>query len=168
MFDINKNSRDRFVDEMKEILCIEVVGEDNEEEVVQNCDILITATTSSKPVIGTISLKPGTYISAVGGSTKQKQEIPEDIVKQATIVVDGYGAAMVEAGDIINPMKNGVITRDDIKAELGEVITQKMTRKSDDEVILFKSVGLAIQDMSVAAYLFEEALKQGLGENVNV
>lgn len=168
VFDINKQNRDQFVEKMKLRLDIEVVGTDEEDAAVIQSDILITATTSSKPVIKSKKLKPGTFISAVGGSTQQKQEIPEHILKASTIIVDGYSAAMSDAGDIIIPMRKGVITRDDIKGELGEVITGKVKRKSKDEVILFKSVGLAIQDMIVASHLYTMALEDGLGEKITV
>ncbi len=168
VFDINKDNRERFVEEMKASLGINVVGADDEEEAVSQSDILITATTSSKPVFKTCNLKPGAFVSAIGGSTQQKQEIPETVMNMAKIIVDGYGAAMVDAGDIVIPMSKGLITRNDIKGELGEVITGKVVRNSDDEIILFKSVGLAIQDITVASWLYEQSLKENIGSIVEL
>jgi alanine dehydrogenase len=168
VFDINEKAREEFVDEMKTILGVNVVGGADEDEALMESEIVITSTTSSKPVIKSMNLKKGTFISAIGGSTAQKQEIPEYMVKISTIVVDSVKAAMNDAGDLLIHMSKGIIKEQDIKGELGEVVTGKIGRKDDEEIILFKTVGLAIQDISVAHQIYKKAIEQGLGVDIDL
>jgi alanine dehydrogenase len=168
VFDINEKAREQFIDEMKTILGINIVSGYDEDEALMESDIIITATTSSKPVIKSMNLKKGTFISAIGGSTAQKQEIPEYMVKASTIIVDSRKAAMSDAGDLLIPMSKGIITESYIKGELGDVVTGKIGRKDDDEIILFKTVGLAIQDMAVAHQIYKKALEKGIGVDIDL
>jgi len=168
VFDVNPPGRDKFVEEMKALLGIEVVGCDNEDEAMSQSQIIITATTSATPIITGKKLQPGTFISAVGGSTSQKQEIPEHIVGSATIIVDGYGAALKDAGDLLIPISKGIITEKSVKGDLGEVVTGKVKRSNKEEIILFKTVGLALQDICVAPHIYKKALEMGLGTEVSM
>jgi ornithine cyclodeaminase/alanine dehydrogenase-like protein (mu-crystallin family) len=113
-------------------------------------------------------VKPGTHINAIGAFTPTSREIDDETVSTSKIVVDSIDASLAEAGDIIIPLKEGVIQRQDIRAELGEIITgKKPARTSLQEKTLFKSVGLGIQDAAVAKLVFEKAQRVGVGTQVD-
>jgi len=132
-------------------------------------DIIATATTSTRPVFEDEDVRPGTHINAVGSFKPEVQEIPERTVARAKVVVDSREAALAETGDLIVPLKRGVISADHIHAELGEVISGRAAgRETDDEVTLFKSVGLAAQDLAVARIVAAEAERLGLGTVIDL
>ena len=126
-------------------------------EAVQNADIIITATNSSTPVFDGEDLKLGTHITAIGAYTPQMQEIDAITVNKARIIVDHIESCLAEAGDLIIP--NAIID-----SEIGAIINGvKPGRKNDDEITLFKSVGVAIQDTLIANLILENARKKKLG-----
>jgi ornithine cyclodeaminase len=138
-------------------------------EAITEADILCTATTSSTPVFSDSDVKPGCHINAIGSFTPQMQELPEETVSRALLVVDSREAAWAEAGDLIIARKRGLITEASIHAEIGEIVAgTKPGRTSSDQVTLFKSVGNAVQDVSVGARILEEAKKKGLGTMVEL
>ena len=131
-------------------------------EAVSNADIIITATTSSTPVFNGEDLKLGTHITAIGAYTPQMQEIDAITVNQARIIVDHRESCLAEAGDLIIPNAT-------IDSEIGEIINGvKPERKNDDEITLFKSVGVAIQDTLMANLILENARKKKLGIMVDL
>jgi len=138
-------------------------------EAVREADVLCTATTSQTPVFADADLKPGVHINAVGSFTPQMQEVPGQTVGRARIVVGSREACLAETGDLIIPIRKGLITEDDIYAELGEIAAGlKPGRVSSDEITLFKSVGNAVQDVSVARRVMEKAQRLGLGIEVEL
>jgi len=139
-------------------------------EAVREADIICTATTSSSPVFNGDDLKPGVHINAIGSFTPQMQEVDETTIRRADkIVVDSREACLAEAGDLIIPIQKGVITEADIYAELGEITAGlKPGREQDDEITYFKSVGNAVQDVSVARRVLEKARQMGLGKEVEI
>ncbi|MFN3741486.1 MAG: ornithine cyclodeaminase family protein [Anaerolineales bacterium] len=137
-------------------------------QAVQQADIICTATTSSTPVFADADVKPGTHISAVGSYTPQMQEIPSETVARSRVFVDSRQAVLAEAGDLIQPIHQGIFGEEHIYAELGEVVLgRKHGRLSPDEITFFKSVGLAVQDALAAQLALKNALKMGLGQVVN-
>jgi ornithine cyclodeaminase/alanine dehydrogenase-like protein (mu-crystallin family) len=97
------------------------------------------------------------------------QEIPAETVLRAKLVIDHHEAAMAEAGDLLIPMEQGLMTREHIHAELGEIIAgAKPGRETDDEITLFKTVGVAVQDVAAASALLEAAREIGLGTDVDL
>ncbi len=134
------------------------------EEVVQGSDIIVTATTSATPVFNGHSIGPGTHVNAIGAFTPSSREVDSETIASSKIVVDSLDAALAEAGDIIIPMKEGVIQRENIWAQLGEIVSgKKAGRTSQEEKTLFKAVGLGIQDAAVAAVVFKKACRLGVG-----
>jgi ornithine cyclodeaminase len=130
-------------------------------------DIVSTATTSSVPVFQDIDLKPGVHINAVGSFTPAMQEVPGETVARSRIFVDSRDAALAEAGDLILPIEGGLLPRDQVFSEIGEVVTGKRPgRQSIDEITLFKSVGVAVQDAAAASLALENAYRLGLGQEV--
>ncbi|MDH4197947.1 MAG: hypothetical protein OEW05_11095 [Candidatus Aminicenantes bacterium] len=132
-------------------------------------DIIVTATTSTRPVFQDADIRPGTHINAVGSFKPEVREIPEETVARAKVVVDSREAALAETGDLIIPIRHGVIGPPHIHAELGEVLSGRAAgREADDEVTLFKSVGLAAQDLAIAQVVLNEAVRLGLGSVIEL
>jgi ornithine cyclodeaminase/alanine dehydrogenase-like protein (mu-crystallin family) len=137
-------------------------------EAVRLADIICTATTSTSPVFDDKDLKPGVHISAIGSYTPEMQEIPSVTVKRARIVVDSISATLAETGDLVIPIQSGMIKTEDVNTELGEIILgRKPGRSSPDEITLFKSVGIAVQDAMAAQVALDNARKAGLGQTID-
>ncbi len=117
---------------------------------VTHADIVCTCTTSSEPVFDGAVLADGAHVNAVGSYRPQARELDDTSVRRARIVVEARDAALTEAGDLVVPISRHALTPDDIVADLREVVTGKQVRRSSDDVTVFKSVGLAIEDLAVA------------------
>jgi ornithine cyclodeaminase len=138
----------------------------NSTEAILDADIICTATTSKTPVFIDSDLKPGVHINGVGSYTLDMQEIPTETFARSRVTVDSRNAALVESGDIANPLKKGALKETAI-AEIGEVISGKQPgRSSSDQITLFKSVGIAVQDAMAAQLAVQNARKLGLGTEV--
>ncbi len=139
-------------------------------EAVREADIICAATTSTQPVFNGADLKPGAHVNAIGAYTPQMREIDATTLKRASkIVIDHRASALAEAGDLIIAMKNGAIAPADIYGEIGEIAAgQKPGRARADEITFYKSVGNAVQDASVARAIYDAALREGLGVEVEL
>lgn len=172
VFDKRQQSAESFRKEMGEAgppipAAIEIAS--SASDAVREADVVCTATTSMTPVFSDEDLRPGVHVNAIGSFTPQMQEIPMATVGRALLVVDSRAAVWAEAGDLIMARKEGLITEESIHAELGEIVSGKKTgRTSDDQLTLFKSVGNAVQDVSVGAKVFEEAKRKDLGTIVEL
>jgi ornithine cyclodeaminase/alanine dehydrogenase-like protein (mu-crystallin family) len=121
------------------------------ETCASEADVICTCTTSAEPLFRGEWLKAGCHINAVGAFQPRTREIDDETVQRARIVVDTYEGALAEAGDLVIPLNNGVIARDNVIADLHEVVAGKTNvRRSEDEITLFKSVGCAIEDLVAA------------------
>jgi ornithine cyclodeaminase len=138
--------------------------------VLSEVDIITTATTSRTPVFDGSLVKKGVHINAIGSFTPEMQELPEEVVLRADrVFVDSKEACLAEAGDLLVPMKKGLMGEEKITGEIGEVLLGKIRgRTSEDEITIFKSVGLAVQDIVTAAKIYEKAVEQGLGSNLEI
>ena len=141
----------------------------NAEDALRGAHVVCTATTSKTPVFEDRWLEAGTHINGVGAFTPEMQEVPDETVARARIVVDAVDAILHEAGDIVQPIERGVITTEQIQTELGQVaLGAKQGRTSSDEITFFKSVGNAIQDMIVARAAIDAAESSGVGQSVSL
>jgi ornithine cyclodeaminase len=132
-------------------------------------DIVCAATTARTPVFDGRDLRPGTHVNGIGSYTPQMQEIDAATVRRARVVVDSRAAALVEAGDLIIPLRAGEIDLDHISTELGEVLAgQKPGRTSAEQITFFKSVGVAVQDAMAAGLVVANGAALGLGTVVNL
>lgn len=157
VFDLSKDSMRRFAEEMSHKLGIDVVPTENGAEAVREADVVVTATTSMNPVVHREWLGERVHVSAIGSFYPDHREVDTDTIREAKVVVDSREAVMMEAGDILIPINEGAISEDHIYAELGElVLRRKKGRTSDDGLTVFKSVGLAIQDSSVASLVLRK------------
>ena len=136
---------------------------------VREADIICTATSSSTPVFDGHDLRPGTHINAIGGFSPAMQEVDGTTVARALVVVDSREAALAEAGDLIIPIRQGLIAADPIHAELGELVNGTMAGRTDpDQITLFKSVGVAVQDAIAAGRALAHAEQLGLGQIIEL
>ena len=137
-------------------------------EAVAEADIVCTTTTASEPVFDDQDLQPGMHINAIGSYTPEAREVPPETVVRAWVVVDQREAAWSEAGDLIQPFEAGLIDRDHIQAELGEVVLgERPGRETANQITFFKSVGIAVQDAAAAQLALQNAEKMQLGQSVN-
>jgi ornithine cyclodeaminase/alanine dehydrogenase-like protein (mu-crystallin family) len=121
-------------------------------------DVLCTCTSNSAPLFDGRDLRPGTHLNLVGAFRAQTREVDTHTIQRSRVVVDTYGAALSEVGELLIPLQEGAITRDHIAADLHELVSgTKQGRRSPEEITLFKSVGCALEDL-VAAELLLAAL----------
>ncbi|HRT94499.1 MAG TPA: ornithine cyclodeaminase [Planctomycetota bacterium] len=153
-----------FAAEMATRLGIAVRAVRSAAEALAGAVVVCTATTSSQPVFADAEVAPGTHVNAIGSYKPHVREVPEETVRRALVVVDHRPAALAEAGDLLIPMQKGLITEAHIHAELGEILAgRKAGRQAPGQVTLFKSVGVAVQDLAAACEALANAERRGLG-----
>jgi len=156
-----------FALEMAERLGVPIEPVPSSANALAEADIVCTATTSTVPVFADAELAPGAHINAIGSYKPAVREIPGETVRRARVVVDHRPAALAEAGDLLIPMVEGLIGREHIWAELGEILAgTRPGRQSPGQVTLFKSVGLAVQDLCAARRVLANARLRGLGSSL--
>lgn len=167
VYDPNPALAERFAAEMIQRLGFPVECADSPGRNLEDAHIVCTATPSLKPVFADHELSPGAHINAVGAYRPDMAEIPAETVCRARVVVDHFASALEEAGDLLAPLRAGLIGEEHFATELGQlVLGQRPGRASADEITLFKSVGVAIQDLCAAARALENARKLGLGTSL--
>lgn len=169
VIDIDAGARDRFADEMGEALDLEVISTEDVKSAVGAADIIVTATSSPDPLFDGNWLKPGTHINNIGSHSPGARELDTTTVERSKFVADLKEANLAEAGDILIPIEEGAVTEDHIHASLGEiVIGAKPGRENEEEITVFKSCGLAIQDVSTALAVYQAARERGIGTEVEL
>jgi alanine dehydrogenase len=139
----------------------DVLAAPSAEEAVRGADVVVTATTSSTPVLSGEWLGPGVHINAVGAPRPDWRELDDEVLRRARVYVDSREAAMEESGD--------VIAAEEIFAEVGEVVSGvKPGRRSAEEVTLFKSLGLAVEDVATAELVYRKALEEVTVEDPSI
>jgi ornithine cyclodeaminase/alanine dehydrogenase-like protein (mu-crystallin family) len=163
----NEEHRKQFAAEMSEVCQTEVVPVVRPEQAAAEKDIVITATTSREPVLLGSWLSQGTHVNAIGSNFMGKAELDAAAVRRAaSVVVDSKEQARLEAGDFQQPLEDGSLHWADVR-ELGQVIVGRFPgRKHAQDVTLFKSLGIGIEDVAVAARVYARAIEAGLGTRV--
>ena len=157
-------AKQAFAEEFSSTTGIEVRVADSAEGLVRESDIVTLITSAVEPVVDGSWWKPGTHINAIGSHATGVRELDSETVMKSKIFCDQVQACLNEAGDIQIPIEEGVLSADDINGSIGEVINGTLLgRENDEEITLFKSVGLAVQDISCAALVYEQAKGQGVG-----
>ncbi|NLX08166.1 MAG: ornithine cyclodeaminase [Chloroflexi bacterium] len=134
---------------------------------LDGAQVIVAATNSPAPVVHRDALTPGAHINGIGSFTPQMQEIAAEVVLAARVVVDHRASAWAEAGDLIIPRDQGLITEAHVYAEIGEIAAGlKRGRHDPHEITFFKSVGNAVQDAAVAQAVLDAAQKRHLGTEV--
>jgi ornithine cyclodeaminase/alanine dehydrogenase len=158
-----------FAERMSSRVGIEVRPVSEAKEAVEGCSIVITATSSKIPVLSGHWLTPGTHINAVGSHTAGARELDADTIRKSKVVVDSWAAASQEAGDLLIPIAEGLIAKTHVYGELADLaMGRKPGRSSPREITVFKSVGLAIEDVAVAKLVYERGKASGIGLEVTM
>jgi ornithine cyclodeaminase/alanine dehydrogenase-like protein (mu-crystallin family) len=138
------------------------------EEAVRDADVVVTATNAAEPVLERSWLKEGAHLNAVGGRPPQMTELDPETLAAAALFVDRRESAENEAGDYRHALEEGAIGPDHIKAEIGEVlIGAKPGREDDEQLTMFRSLGLAVEDLAAAEYVVQRARETGAGVEVS-
>ena len=160
----NPDHADRLVREMQDKVKFPIEAVSTNEAAVRNADIVVTATSAHEPVLRRDWIADGAHINAIGTHSPQSREIDTDTMAAARIFADRRESVLNEAGDYLLAAQEGAVTPESIIAEVGEVIIEsKKGRTSVAEITLFKSLGLAIEDVVCAEYLFRKAQAEDAG-----
>ena len=174
VFDVFKDRAQEFAKKMTEKFGkkfnVKIIAAESSDKAVENADIITTVTTSKKPVFDANKIKKNVHINGVGSYTPEMQEIPGDVlVKANKIFVDTRDGVINESGDLIKPIQSGLIKKEKINGELGEVINGLMKgRENDDEMTFFKTTGSAVLDLVAAQKIYEKAKAKGVGQMVDL
>lgn len=167
VFDVIPEARKEYVKTMCKETDVDIEVAGSVKEAVKDADIVITCTPSKEAFLKGEMIQKGMHISAIGADTKDKRELDATVLtKTDKIVVDFIDQAAI-VGDFAAPIREGAFKREDIYAELGEIVTgQKKGRTSNDEITLFKATGLAIEDIATAHKVYQLAKKKGIGKEI--
>ncbi len=146
---------------------VAVEAVESSEEAARGADVICTVTSSGKPVLEGAWIAPGTHVNAAGSSVKFTRELDTDAVVRARLFVDRTESTVNEAGDFLFPKEEGAIDETHILGEIGDVLLGEAAgRTSEEEITLFKSLGLAVEDLVSAHYVLERARAEGVGVSV--
>lgn len=132
-------------------------------EAVVGADLIVLATSSTTPVVDNGWVKPGAHVISVGACRPTQREMDPALTKRARLFVDSRAAALVESGDVVMGIQEGRFGVDHIVAEIGELVNGTAGRRSDTEVTIFKSLGLAVEDVTAADLAYRRASERGIG-----
>jgi ornithine cyclodeaminase/alanine dehydrogenase-like protein (mu-crystallin family) len=134
------------------------------EAAVRGADLIVTASTAAEPILQREWIAPGAHINAVGSSIPTTREIDTATIAAARLFVDRRESTLNESGDYLFAMRDGAIGPEHIRAEIGELLLGTWAgRASPDEITLFKSLGLAVEDLAAADYVYRQARAQEVG-----
>ena len=138
-------------------------------DAVREAAIVCTCTSASEPVLSGAWLAPGTHVNAVGASTPNAREVDSALVAAARLYVDRRESGLKEPGDILVPLQEKAIAPEHIVGEIGELLVGRAAGRRDDrEITLFKSLGLAVEDLASASYVYGQAVRAGAGTRVEL
>ena len=158
-------NRAAFAREMEPVAGVPIAAADSPAEAVEGADVIVAATASSAPLIDAGQVSAGAHICAVGACRPTQRELGAALVARARLFVDSRAGAMAEAGDIVLALQEGAITAAHIAGELGELLSGAVEgRQTDDQVTMFKSLGMAVEDVAAAHLAFTRARAAGRGE----
>lgn len=161
-------ARADFVRWASEELEVEVEATEDAQSAVTGADLICTATAATLPILEGAWLSPGAHINAVGAATPASRELDSAAMALVSHFVDRRESALDESGDYLIALQQGAIADDHIRAELGEVLLGSAPgRQNDEEITLFNSLGLAVEDLAAAQLVYQEAQGQGMGTSVN-
>jgi len=170
----NKLHRDAFVEEAKTawypapIPALTITAVDHAGEAVVGADVIVLVTSSPTPVIEDGWVKPGAHVISVGACRPTQREMDPALVARARLFVDSRGAALVESGDVVLGIQEGRFGPEHIVAELGQLVAGAAGRRSDSEVTIFKSLGLAVEDVTAAQLAYRRAVERGIGQELSL
>jgi alanine dehydrogenase len=159
--------RKKFAEEMSARLNVDVRSVESAEEAVRESDIVITSTNARTPVLRGEWLMPGMHVNAIGSNRAESCELDDQaVIRSAFVCVDSIEQARVEAGDLLSPIERGVFSWNRV-AELSDLLSEKIEGRIDrGQITLFKSLGIALEDVAVGAWVYERARELKLGSQV--
>ncbi len=167
-FDMNRSLAESYAVDMSAETGMLVEVCDDYRSKTRDADIIITSTTSTVALLHNSDVSPGTFIAAVGADSDTKQEIAPELLASATLVVDVLEQCAT-FGDLHHAITAGVMTRDDVYADLAEIVSgAKAGRRSPEEIIVFDSTGTALEDVAAAALVYERAVAAGHGLEIDL
>jgi alanine dehydrogenase len=157
-------SRERFVDEMQPQVRVPLRAAATAEEAVRGADIVVLATSSPTPVVEASWIAPGSHIVSVGAPRRDQREMAPELTARGRLFVDSRAGALAESGDVVMGMAEGRFGPGHLAGELGELVLGRVPgRRSDDEITIFKSLGMAVEDLAAADLAFRRAIEAGVG-----
>jgi len=139
------------------------------EEAVSGADLICTVTSAREPILAGDWLAPGAHVNAVGACTPVTRELDTAAVVRASLFVDRRESALNEAGDLLFPLREGAVGEDHIQGELGDLLLGRLPgRRTPEEITLFKSLGIAVEDLAVARYVLGKARAEGRGVELDL
>lgn len=167
-FDIDKTRATRFAEELSRNSRSKVIATDDLSDAVSQSDVVVTCTPSTKYFLTRESIKTGTFVAAIGADNETKQELAPQLLAENKLVVDVLDQCAA-IGELHHALDAGLMTRADVYAELGEVVAgRKPGRTLPDEIIIFDSTGMALQDVIAAATVYKRASERGVGIRVDL
>jgi ornithine cyclodeaminase len=164
IFSRDQNRAIEFAARIHKNLGVKAVAVNSAEDAVRGSDLIIAATSASAPVIQGDWLEPGMHISGIGANTRTKRELDATCFERARVAADSRDQVLHDSGDLRDAVESGKVKPDIVYAELGELAAGlKQGRSSSEEITIFKSVGVALQDVAVGTFLFESAQRAGIG-----
>lgn len=167
VWDVDPQRAEGMASELTSVLGIDVTATDNLRRRAREADVGVTCTPSADFLLGRGDVGPGMFIAGVGTDAPHKKELAPDLLAKSKVVVDVIGQC-AEIGDLHHALESAVMTRDDVHAELGAVVAGRAAgRTEDEEITVFDSTGMALQDAAAAALVYERALAERVGRPVD-
>jgi alanine dehydrogenase len=162
-------SRTQFVDDMSPSVSIPIIAADSAEAAVRGADLIVLVTSSPTPVIEDAWVSEGAHVVCVGACRPNQQEMPPQLVRRARLYVDSSAAAVVEAGDIVMNIAAGLFDASHVRGELGDLVLGRVQgRTSPGDITIFKSLGMAVEDVVAADLVFRRAVESGAGTELTL
>jgi len=165
----NPESRKRFVAERSERASVPIRLAASAEDAVRGADLVVLATSSPTPVIDAAWVLPGAHVVSVGACRSDQREMAPELVAKSRLYVDSKAAAIVESGDVVLGIQEGRFSQQHVRGELGEVVLGRVDgRTGDNEITIFKSLGMAVEDVVSADLVYRRALETGAGTELTL
>jgi ornithine cyclodeaminase len=159
----------RFVADARSLSSAAVRPAGTAEEAVRGADVIVLATSSATPMVRSEWVGTGTLVISLGAYRPEMREMDPVLVARARVIVDSRAAALVEAGDIVQGIRDGRFSAAHIAGEIGEVLLGRIRgRRSPDEVVIFKSLGMAVEDVAAAHLAYRRAREKGMGRGIAI
>lgn len=159
----------KFVDRIKDTYDLTIKAGANVQDAVDGVDIVCTVTSAHETVLRGDWVQAGTHVNAVGASVPSMREIDENLLVKSALFVDYRPSAFAQAGDIIAALESGAITKSHIIGEIGEVLSSKVRGRGNvEEITLYRSLGIAAQDLICAHHVMTQAKADGIGINASI
>jgi ornithine cyclodeaminase/alanine dehydrogenase-like protein (mu-crystallin family) len=165
----NAKGRNRFVDEMAAHVSARLRATDTAEAAVRDADLIVLVTSSPTPVIEDAWVAPGAHVVCVGACRPDQREMAPELTARGRLFVDSRAAALVESGDVVIGMNENRFGPDHIAGELGELVLGRVQGRTDEsEITIFKSLGMAVEDVATADVVFRRAVEVGAGTELTL